>query len=81
MIGAWILTSGYHSGISKELANKIRTEGFLNPEKKVVMLGIADWLTVAARNRLINKFEKTENKDKDEENKTKVNTTSIKKLR
>ena len=45
------------------------------------MLGIADWLTVAARNRLINKFEKTENKDKDEENKTKVNTTSIKKLR
>lgn len=64
MIGALLLTSGYHSGISRELANKIRTEGFLNPENKVVMLGIADWYTIAKRSRLINKFQNEDDLDK-----------------
>ena len=52
-IGGWIITSGYHSGISKDLAHKMRREGFLNPKKKVVMMGITDWNTIAGKSRLI----------------------------
>jgi hypothetical protein len=39
----------------KDLAQKMRVEGYLNPEKKLIMLGITNWYGISGRNKLINK--------------------------
>jgi hypothetical protein len=52
LIGAWFISNGYHYGISKDLANKTRKYGYLNPEKKIVMLGITNWHTINGCDRL-----------------------------
>jgi hypothetical protein len=39
----------------KDLAQKMRFEGYLNPEKKLIMLGITNWYGISGRNKLINK--------------------------
>jgi hypothetical protein len=52
LIDAWFISNGYHYGISKHLANKIRKYGYLNPEKKIVMLGITNWHTINGCDRL-----------------------------
>ena len=52
LIDAWFISNGYHYGISKHLANKIRKYGYLNPEKKIVMLGITNWHSINDCDRL-----------------------------
>lgn len=58
---ALIISTGYHSGISKELAQRIKKEGLLNPKKKVYMFGITTWNSVAGREILIDDSNNSEN--------------------
>lgn len=46
-IDAWIITGGTNEGIMKEVGEAVRENiSALDPNKQIVLLGIANWATI-----------------------------------
>jgi hypothetical protein len=53
--GAWISTGGFNVGVMKHVGEAIRENATtLNPNEKIVVLGIATWDMVLHNEKLIN---------------------------
>jgi hypothetical protein len=52
--GSWISTGGSYSGVMKCVGEAVKENAFsLNPNEKIVVLGIANWCSVARNEELI----------------------------
>ena len=52
-LGGLIITNGLYSGTVRDISHLINKENLLHPDKKVGLLGIASWYTVAENNLLL----------------------------
>ena len=55
MVDAWITSGGSYNGCMKVVGEAFKDNALaIDPDKKVVVLGIANWSTVTNRDLLIN---------------------------